>query len=218
VFELAVFGGRRPLAGTEAHAIHATAPVPSLPPTLHTERLLLRAPRIEDADAIYHGWATDPECTRYLTWQPHTSVQQTVDFLQRVVAGVVHRGGGKLQAAEADSEMGQPWVLTTREDGTIIGMIDLRLRGQTADLGYVLARRAWGKGYATEAARAVIDAAFALLPQVYRVWATCDVDNPASARVMEKASMQREGMLRRYVVHPNISPEPRDAYMYAKTR
>jgi RimJ/RimL family protein N-acetyltransferase len=44
------------------------------------------------------------------------------------------------------------------------------------------------------------------------------VENIASARVMEKAGMAREGLLRRYVVHPNISAEPRDAYLYAVVR
>jgi ribosomal-protein-alanine N-acetyltransferase len=52
-------------------------------------------------------------------------------------------------------------------------------------------------------------------PDIYRVFATCDVENPASARVMEKVGMQCEGILRKYIVHPNISNGPRDSYMYA---
>jgi RimJ/RimL family protein N-acetyltransferase len=50
---------------------------------------------------------------------------------------------------------------------------------------------------------------------IFRIWAVCDVDNAASARVMEKAGMQREGVLRRWSVHPNISAEPRDSFCYA---
>jgi [ribosomal protein S5]-alanine N-acetyltransferase len=56
------------------------------------------------------------------------------------------------------------------------------------------------------------------LSGVYRVWAVCDVTNRASARVLEKAGLLCEGTLRRNVVHPNVSPEPRDVYLYAKTR
>jgi RimJ/RimL family protein N-acetyltransferase len=52
--------------------------------------------------------------------------------------------------------------------------------------------------------------------EVFRIWAVCDVDNKASARVMEKAGMQREGILN-VVGPPNISPEPRDSYCYAIT-
>jgi len=55
-------------------------------------------------------------------------------------------------------------------------------------------------------------------PDIYRVFATCDVDNPASAKVMEKAGMKYEGLLRRYMIHPNVSEEPRDCLMYARVR
>lgn len=89
--------------------------------------------------------------------------------------------------------------------------------GHRVSVGYVLARAAWGQGYASEALRAVIEASWAD-PRVFRIWAVCDVDNPASARVMEKAGMRREGRMARYVVHPNVSDEPRDAYLHAVTR
>ena len=79
-------------------------------------------------------------------------------------------------------------------------------------LGYVLKRSEWGKGYMTEAVRSVIEDSFKH-PEIYRVWAVCDVENPASARVMEKVGMVREGRLARYIVHPNISDEPRDVFL-----
>jgi [ribosomal protein S5]-alanine N-acetyltransferase len=53
---------------------------------------------------------------------------------------------------------------------------------------------------------------------IWRIGAVCDVENRASARVMEKAGFAREGILRRWLVHPNISDEPRDCYSYALTR
>ena len=55
----------------------------------------------------------------------------------------------------------------------------------------------------------------ALHPDVFCEFATCDVENLASARVVEKAGMTREGLLRRYIIHPNISGEQRDCYLYA---
>jgi len=82
------------------------------------------------------------------------------------------------------------------------------------EVGYGLARPYWGKGYMTEVLRTVIDWAFTQ-PDIFRVQAFCDVDNLGSARVMEKAGMVCEGTLRRYVLHPNISDEPRDVYLYA---
>jgi [ribosomal protein S5]-alanine N-acetyltransferase len=53
---------------------------------------------------------------------------------------------------------------------------------------------------------------------IYRVHAACDVENIASQRALEKASFVREGRLERFTVHPNISPEPRPCFMYAKCR
>jgi RimJ/RimL family protein N-acetyltransferase len=82
------------------------------------------------------------------------------------------------------------------------------------DLGYVLERASWGKGYMTEAVRFLVDWAVSQ-PSIYRVWATCDVTNLASAHVLEKVGMQREGVLRRWIMHPNLSEEPRDCYCYA---
>jgi RimJ/RimL family protein N-acetyltransferase len=86
-----------------------------------------------------------------------------------------------------------------------------------AEIGYVLARVHWGKGYMTEAATALRDWAFNQ-PEIFRVYATTSVDNIGSRRVMEKIGMTREGLMRRYIIHPNVSSEPVDSYLYAIVR
>ena len=96
-------------------------------------------------------------------------------------------------------------------------MINLRPRHLRVEFGYVLARQHWGHGYMTEALSTLVDWALDQ-PKIWRVSAICDMDNSASAKVMEKAGMVFEGVLRRYFVHPNVSPEPRDCRMYAKVR
>ena len=53
---------------------------------------------------------------------------------------------------------------------------------------------------------------------LFRIWATCDKENLASARVLEKSGFVCEGTLARWMVHPNVSEEPRDALVYARTR
>lgn len=171
---------------------------------IHTERLTLRQPRTEDAAAIYDAYARDPEVTRYLTWTPHRSLAETEEFLRRVTA--VTGGDPKYH-----------WAVTERGDDAARGMIALLRDGHKATFGYVLARPLWGLGYMTEALRAVVGFAFTL-PGLYRVWSVCDVENVASARVMEKAGMRFEGVLRRNLVHPNLGPEPRDSRCYAITR
>jgi RimJ/RimL family protein N-acetyltransferase len=80
-----------------------------------------------------------------------------------------------------------------------------------------LARDAWGHGYATEAARTIVEMAFQD-PFVWRVQATCALDNVASARVLEKVGLTFEGILRRHHVLPNLGNAPRDVRMYAIIR
>jgi RimJ/RimL family protein N-acetyltransferase len=96
-------------------------------------------------------------------------------------------------------------------------MIEARLHPSTVDLGYVLAREHWGKGLMAEAVSDLGKAALAL-PSIFRVQAFCDTDNSQSRRTLEKAGFAREGTLHRWVIHPNVSPEPRDCYMYALVR
>jgi ribosomal-protein-alanine N-acetyltransferase len=110
-----------------------------------------------------------------------------------------------------------PWVLSEPDDGRPIGMIELRPTGHRAEMGYVLARDHWGRGLMSEAARAVADWALAQ-PGIFRVWSVTDVDNAASARVLEKAGMQREGLLRRWMMHPGLSPESRDCWCFGRVR
>jgi RimJ/RimL family protein N-acetyltransferase len=82
---------------------------------------------------------------------------------------------------------------------------------------FVLAKQYWGKGYMTEAAHLIVDWALNQ-DDVFRVSAFCDLENRASARVLEKIGMQKEGVLRRHTLHPNLSAEPRDVCVYAKIR
>ena len=109
-----------------------------------------------------------------------------------------------------------PYVITEVGSSSAIGMLDARTNGFTVDIGYVLARSFWGRGYMPEAIGSL--AAQTLERDYFRVQAFCDVENRPSQRALEKAGFEREGRLGRYVVHPNISPEPRPCYMYAKCR
>lgn len=175
-----------------------------IPTSFESERLRLRKPLLEDAAAIFEGYAADPEVTRYLLWAPHRSVADTRGFLARC-----------LSVWELGSAY--PYIIERREDGQLLGMIEMRVTDFAVDLGYVLARPSWGQGIMSEAARALVEWAIAQ-PGIYRVWAYCDVDNGASARVMEKAGMEYEGTLRRYSRHPNASDEPRDVLVYARVK
>ena len=171
------------------------------PEILETVRLRLRKPIAADAKAIFSRYAQDPEVTKYVSWRAHQKVAETREF---VTSCLVSRKAGKAFH----------WVIERRDNHQLLGMMTARADDQKWELGYVLARSNWGKGYMTEAVKGVVDWAFKQ-PEIFRVWAVCDVDNLASARVMERAGMKREGILRRWSVHPNVSNEPRDSYCYA---
>ena len=80
---------------------------------------------------------------------------------------------------------------------------------------YLLSRDAWGRGYATEALRTMVE--LARDAGVLRLYALCHTAHAASARVLDKAGFAREGTLRRYFVFPNLSPgEPLDVLCYAR--
>ena len=176
------------------------------PEELETERLLLRKPRPEDAPALFASYTADPEVVRYVTWAAHESVEDTRAFLAYC-------------AKEWAEDHSYPYVLCRKDaPQEPFGMIHPRRRpAGEVEFGYVLARAAWGKGYMSEALRALIDWALTQ-PGVTRVSAFCDVENVASARVMEKAGMAFEAEMKGYSVLPNRALEPRDCKLYARVR
>ena len=171
--------------------------------TLRTRRLVLRPPSPDDAAAIFGGYATDPEVTRWVIWTPHVSVEETHAFLATFIAS-------------GRQDHSYPWVITLTQDGRLIGAMHLRLDHPRAELGFNIARPHWNQGLGTEAAEAVVSFAIAL-PGVERVQAVCHVENLASARVLEKAGMQCEGVLHRYMIFPNLGPRAQDVRMFART-
>ncbi len=171
------------------------------PQQFQTSRLLLRLPTLSDAESSFHNYVQDPQVTRYLPWQPHTHIDQTRAFL----AGCIEAWRGSTRF---------PFVITLLNENQAIGMVELRLDGFMAEVGYVLGQAFWSKGYMSEAVQALVDW-WKQQPDLYRFWAICDVDNIGSARVMEKVGMQREGRLRRYILHSAVSSEPRDCYLYS---
>jgi len=176
------------------------------PAKFATARLVARQPRVDDAAAVFASYAGDPEVTRYLNWRAYARVEPLEVFLRESVANW-EKGAGHLT-----------WMLCLKGTDTPIGSIGVTLEeGGRAVFGYVLAKKFWGHGFAAEALAFLVDWVLAQ-PTVHRAWAYCDAANPASVRVMEKAGMVREGVLRRWHVCPNLGPEPRDCVVCAKVK
>ena len=168
---------------------------------LETERLRLRGITDSDFDAV-HAYASDPEVVEYMTWGPSTE-QDTLDFLARTQA----------QAA-ADPRIDYGLGVVRKSDELLIGAVGLHMPSQDAHqgmLGYCFARGAWGHGFATEAANALLTFGFDVLG-LKRIWAGCDPDNAGSIRVLEKIGMSLEGRHREDV---QIRGSLRDSLMWA---
>lgn len=173
------------------------------PDLIATERLILRRPKATDAIAKYE-YSRDPLVNRYMDWKPHATPGDAAAFVESAAA------------RWASGEFS--WVITARPDDRAIGSVGCTVNAHAAELGFVLARDHWGRGYATEAARAVLEW-LVTLESVVRISATCDIENAASVRVLEKIGMAREGVLRRWAVRPNLAPgTARDAFMYSWVR
>jgi [ribosomal protein S5]-alanine N-acetyltransferase len=144
-----------------------------------TERLELRAFEPADLHAL-HAVYGDPEVTRWMP--PYPTIEHTRRALEKHVAAG-RTGGAAL------------WAVVERSSGELIGdagLAALNGVGPEVELGYTLGRRWWGRGYATEAARACLAEAFGPLG-LKRVVAVVRPENAASIHVLEKLGMTCEG-------------------------
>ncbi len=153
--------------------------------TLETDRLILRKFRTDDAEHMYHNWASDPEVAKFMTWPPHPDVNCTRSLITGWISNYTDASNYN-------------WVIEWKASGEVIGNISVvRLEEafEGAEVGYCLSRAWWGQDIMPEALRAVI---VYLIKEVglNRVAATHDRNNAKSGRVMEKAGMKYEGTLR----------------------
>jgi ribosomal-protein-alanine N-acetyltransferase len=163
------------------------------PPSLETDRTLLRAISAADAEAIF-AYASNPKVSQLTLWEPHRSVKDSRDFVQLYCLPNYHLG------------IPEPWGITLKSNpDRVVGTIGCfwanRMSG-TMELAYAIAEEHWGHGLVAEAAQAVLKTCFQLFDPV-RIQARCKSENRASARVMEKIGMNHEGTLRSSVFSKN---------------
>jgi len=166
---------------------------------IHTERLVLRDFLQEDLHAI-HEYASDPLVVKYMTFGPNT-LEDTQNFLNRAM--------GK---QGADPRTDYELAVVMKSEGRLIGGCRLNKVSEIeAHLGYIVNRSYWGKGYATEAARSMVEFAFGELG-LHRVYADVHPDNAGSVRVLEKLGMTLEGRRRENMM---IHGEYQDHLLYS---
>ena len=153
---------------------------------IETDRLILRRYVIEDADAMYKNWASDSEVTKFLTWQPHSSIE-------------VSRGIIENWLKEYSDEKYYQWAIVLKANGNEpigdISVVHMKEDISMVHIGYCLGRAWWRRGIMSEALKAVMDFMFDTV-EVNRVESRHDPMNPNSGKVMQKCGMKYEGTLR----------------------
>ena len=152
-----------------------------VPEIINTQRMTLRPYTLRDVDAVL-AMASDPEWARFLPVpQPYTMVDAEQFIAQQLLL---------------DRATHQAWAI--EQNNIFIGGINIRFdfQNHVGEIGYSLARPWWGQGLMTEAAGALIDAAFSTYPKLNRIRAMADPRNGGSLRVMAKLGLVREGVWR----------------------
>ncbi|KAF8392397.1 hypothetical protein HHK36_022739 [Tetracentron sinense] len=144
----------------------------------------LRPLDLSDVDD-FMVWATDDRVSRFCRWNTYTSKEDAVNYIKNTV--IPH-----------------PWFkaicIKNRPIGAISVIPNSGEDSCRGEIGYLVASKYWGQGIATKAVKMVASTIFSEWPNLERLEALVDVENPGSQRVLEKAGFQKEGVLRKYCI------------------
>ena len=145
-----------------------------------TPRLILRQITIEDAPLIL-GLNSDPEIVKYV----HEPTLKTVEQAEKIIVDII--------LPQYKNNLGR-WAIITKDNDEFIGWCGLKYRPELdeIDLGYRLMQKAWGKGFATEAAEETLEYGFNTL-NLNLITGRAHVENLASIKVLEKIGMDYIG-------------------------
>lgn len=172
----------------------------SIPDNVNTDRLYLRPLRYEDADEIFHVYASRAEATRFVSWPTHRSIEDTRQFLNDAVRGW---------------QQGTDYSFSIRkkENHRFIGTFGLLNDNGKIQVGYALGPLHWGNGYATEACSQVLSV-LQRVERIYRVGSFVDAENIASAKVLVKSGMVEEARLPEWFRFVNQGNQPKDCILF----
>lgn len=167
---------------------------------LRTDRLLLRRPVKADFTELYAIYS-DVLVAHWLNWPAYTDIDKFTEDIERYKD--LWNSGQEYY-----------WVIELTATSTVIGNIVSRINGNDADIGFMLNPQHHGQGYATEAAKILLNELISA-EKINRVVALTAVGNDASAAVLKKIGMQQRGVAENFMTCPNISDQPRDALIFS---
>ncbi len=170
--------------------------------SFETDRLILRKFTQDDLNDIFE-YCKNPNVARYVTWEPHQSLEDSQKFID--FALLSYSNGGL-----------EPMAIVLKDDPKkrvigSIGIFVVNAKHRTFELAYAIGEDHWGKGLAVEGSKPLINYLFKTFA-IERLQCRCDILNPQSSRVMEKLGMQYEGTLKASMY---LKGKPRDMHMYS---
>ncbi|XP_004511371.1 uncharacterized protein [Cicer arietinum] len=169
-------------------------------------QITLRPLHLSDLDDVM-VWTTDEKVAKFCSWETHTTKDDGINYIERKINNNKNENKKVL------------WCKAICLNDHAIGFISLssrsphdKSRNKSAELGYVLGSKYWGRGIATYVVKQVVKVAFSELSYLERIEAMVDVENVGSQRVLEKAGFQKEGVLRKYVF---LKGKSRDMVMFS---
>jgi ribosomal-protein-alanine N-acetyltransferase len=153
---------------------------------LQTQRLILRPLNFSDAEVAFSGWTGDVEVAKYVSWLPHHSIEETIEWLKEIEWKQKDDG----TFAANDNYI---WGFVLKETGKLFGSGGLIWEEsyQLFQIGYNIKKPHWNCGYTTEAMKTVLDFAAKNLG-IKKLAARCAKENLASAKVIEKLGFIHE--------------------------
>jgi [ribosomal protein S5]-alanine N-acetyltransferase len=175
-----------------------------LPLSFETKRLLVRKVVLEDARIFYNLFMQDVDVAKYMTWKVSSDINNAIKYVNRT-----------FERFENQEEI--TYTICKKSDNSIIGVLACRPKESRLEFGYLLGKAYWNNGFMQEVVEKIVDIAFSY-DWCWRAQASCHVDNLGSRRTLEKAGFICEGLMKKYIIHPNIDLIPTDSYLYAKVK
>lgn len=171
-----------------------------LPEYFETDRLRLKRLRYEDAEEIFFTYASKTDATRFVSWPTHRTVGDTRSYLRFVVPAW-------------DAGKDYTYGLRLRQNGKLVGSIGAINDQGEIQFGYILSPTYWGKGFATEACKALLSVLLKV-PAVKRIHTFVDLENLASIQVLIKSGLKEEALLNKWFVFPNQGGVQKDCMVF----
>ena len=143
-------------------------------PILETKRMLLRPIYVSDAEHIFKTWTSDEDVAKYMIWDTHETVEETIEWL-------------KIEESNLMSDKNYTWGMVLKENDELFGTIGLNYKDEEKcfAIGYNIAKKYWSMGLTTEAGKRVIEFAQKELGQK-KFFCRHALDNIGSMKVMTK--------------------------------